>query len=59
MEHDYLVDESKPKPDITDEENHKRTGYVNIYILSQVSSEYKRVICGIDGPAEMIKKLQN
>ncbi len=37
----WLVDNDEVKPDLTEDEVQKKTGYVNTYLLSRLSDEYK------------------
>lgn len=54
----WLVDEEEVKPDLTESEIQKKTAYVNTYLLSRLSDEYKRSTNELSLPIEILNKLE-
>lgn len=58
--YEYLLDDKTAKPvDLTTEEDCKRRGFAVTYLLSRLCADYKKLMCEIDDPYLILKKLED
>ncbi|XP_050519687.1 uncharacterized protein LOC126893470 [Diabrotica virgifera virgifera] len=53
----YLIDRNEMKPTLTAEEEKTRSGFAMGYLISRLDDEYKRLVCDLNEPIQVLEKL--
>lgn len=57
--YEFLLDNEIPKPPLSEDENAKRTGFAISYLLSRLDDNYRKVVCQLKTPVEILNKIEN
>lgn len=55
----YLIDKNETKPTVSADEEKSRCGFAMGYLISRLDDEYKRLVCDLDEPIQVLEKLDS